>query len=84
MLPTGECFVEAPPEPPKPDPGEGCLTYFQELRCFEPKHPDPFMYNMMFQTTKLNIQDTPHLELMIKEIDTLDLALRNVTSTELQ
>ena len=72
-----------PPPPPKPDAGEGCLTYYQELRCYEAKHPEPFYYNLYLQASKLNFKDTPHLEFMIKEIDTLDLALRNVTSDEL-
>jgi hypothetical protein len=79
---AGECKEgETPdppkPEPPKPDPGKGCKDYHSELRCYKPLHPEPFSYNLFLRISNISFNDVPHLQFVIKEIDSLDLALRN-------
>jgi hypothetical protein len=89
MMPDGSCKGDSDPDPdppkpdpPKPDPGKGCKTYYQELRCFKPKHPDPFVYNLMLKISNLAFNDVPHLEFAISEIDNLDIALRNASNLD--
>ena len=77
-----ECKLEVKtdlptPPSPKPDPGKGCKDYHSELRCFKPLHPEPFSYNLFLRISNISFNDVPHLQFVIKEIDSLDLALRN-------
>ena len=84
MLYDGTCFKSAPkPDPPKPDPGEGCTSYYMELRCFKPKHPSAFSYNLIFKIHGIAFNDVPHFEFAMREIDNLDLALRNSDTSKL-
>lgn len=74
------CFIKE--TPPQPEPGKGCKSYYQELRCFKPLHPDPFVYNLIFKISNIAFNDIPHLEFVISEIDKLDLALRNAKNLD--
>ena len=80
----GKCQNGAPepptPDPQKPNPGEGCATYYQELRCFQALHPQAFNYIILFQIENLPFNDRPHLEFRLSEIDKLHMVLRTATT----
>ena len=83
MLIDGTCLPKSEPpkpDPPKPNPGEGCATYYQELRCFQALHPQAFNYIILFQIENLPFNDRPHLEFRLSEIDKLHMVLRTATT----
>lgn len=75
---TTGCIAK-PPDPPKPPV---CKSFYERLECYKQEHPSAFPYTPYYKTFNLGIGDKPHVELMFKDLDKLDLALKGDETLE--